>query len=326
MIGRRGEHAGDSIMKKLVCMLPLVLGAVVTNSAVAQDRIVTAASLFDRYDVNATWAQLPPGQTWGEGGTVGVATDGKGLVVALVRSAPYFRVFTTGGKFVKAWGAPGQFDHAHSVHFGPDGAVWATDPNIHLIYKFSPEGKLLMTLGKKGVAGDNLSHDTFNRPAGLAIAPNGDILIADGYGNSRVVQLDKDGKFIRIIGGKKGNGPGELQLPHAVSVDSAGRVVVADSANKRISIFDKDGTFLKSFAGPSRGGVTVTPDGTIYASDIYAAAVTVFKNDRIVDVIRVGARPHGMGVDPTTGDIYVASTDPDAPTITKASPKQSTSK
>jgi DNA-binding beta-propeller fold protein YncE len=308
-------------MNKAICRLTLVALTFVA-SPYAQDRIVTTASLFDRFDVNAKWAQLPPGFTWGEGGTVGVATDGKGLVIALVRSAPYFRVFTTEGRHLKGWGEPGQFDHAHSVHFGPDGAVWATDPNIHLIYKFSPEGKLLMTLGKRGVAGDNQSRDTFNRPAGLAIAPNGDIFVADGYGNSRIVQLDKDGKFIRIIGGRKGNGPGELQLPHAVSVDSAGRVIVADSANKRISIFSKDGTFLKSFPGVSRGGTAVTPDGTIYASDINAAAVTVFRDDRIVDVIRVGARPHGMGVDPTTGDIYVASTDPDVPNIIKASPKK----
>ena len=312
-------------MKKCMCVMLLVAGALVTG-VFAQDKIVTTASLFDRYDVNATWAQLPAGQSWGEGGTVGVATDGKGTVIALVRSAPYFREFTADGRFVKAWGEPGQFDHAHSVHFGPDGSVWATDPNIHVIYKFSPNGKLLMTLGKKGVAGDNTSRDTFNRPAGLAFAPNGDIFVADGYGNSRIVHLDKDGKLIKIIGGKKGNGPGELQLPHAVSVDSMGRIIVADSANKRISIFDKDGTFVTSFPGPSRGGTAVTLDGTMYASDIYAAAVTVFKNDRIVDVIRVGARPHGMGVDPTTGDIYVASTDPDVPNITKASPKKSASK
>src|SRR4029077_19763641 len=147
----------------------------------------------------------------------------------------------------------------------------------------------------------------------MAFAPNGDIFIADGYGNSRVVQLDKNGTYIRMFGGKKGTGPGELSLPHAVALDPAGRVVVADSANKRISIFNKDGSFATAFPGPGRGGIAVTPDGTIYVSDEFAGAVTVFKNDRIADVIRVGARPHGMGVDPTTGDIYVASTDPDVP-------------
>ena len=312
-------------MRKIALLAPFAVIALV-SPAFAQDRIVTSASLFDRYDVNAKWAKLPPGQTWGEGGTVGVATDGKGLVVALVRSAPYFRVFTTAGAFVRAWGEPGQFDHAHSVHVGPDGAVWATDPNIHLVYKFSPEGKLLMTLGKKGVAGDNQSRDAFNRPAGLAIAPNGDIFVADGYGNARIVQLDKNGTFIRMFGGRKGSGPGELSLPHAVALDPAGRIVVADSANKRIVIFNKDGSVAATFPGPGRGGIAVTPDGTIYSSDIYSGTVTVYKNDRIADVIRVGDRPHGMGVDPTTGDIYTASTDPDVPNIVKASPKAAAKK
>ena len=307
-------------MKKIVWLLPVAVLSM-PLPALAQDKIAVAASLFDRYDVNEKWAQLPPGQTWGEGGTVGVATDGKGLVIALVRSAPYFRVFTTAGKFVRAWGEPGQFDHAHSVHISPDGAIWATDPNIHLIYKFSPEGKLLMTLGKKGVAGDNMSRDAFNRPAGLAIAANGDIFVADGYGNARVVQLDKNGTFVRLFGGKKGSAPGELSLPHAVALDPAGRVVVADSANKRISIFNQDGSFATSFPGPGRGGIAVAPDGTIYASDIYAGVVTVFRNERIADVIKVGDRPHGIGLDVSTGDLYTASTDPEVPHITKASPK-----
>jgi DNA-binding beta-propeller fold protein YncE len=311
-------------MMKLVWQLLAVV--VCAAPGFAQDKIVTAASLFDRYDVNPDWARLPVGQTWGEGGTVGVTTDGKGLVIALVRSPPYFRVFTTAGAFIRAWGDPGQFDHAHSVHVGPDGAVWATDPNIHLIYKFSAEGKLLMTLGKRGVAGNNQSHDTFNRPAGLAFAANGDIFVADGYGNARIVQLDRDGVFIRMFGGRKGSGPGELSLPHAVAIDPAGRVVVADSANKRISIFNKDGSFATSFPGPGRGGIAVTPDGTIYASDIYAGVVTVFRNERIVDVIRVGDRPHGIGVDPTTDDIYAASTDPENPHITKISPKHAVAK
>src|SRR5262245_26003402 len=94
-------------------------------SALAQEsgvRNTATPSLFDRFDVNSKWAQLPAGQSWGEGGTVGVAADGKGQVIVLVRAAPYFRVFTTDGKPVAAWGEPGQFDHAHSVHFGSDGS------------------------------------------------------------------------------------------------------------------------------------------------------------------------------------------------------------
>jgi hypothetical protein len=163
----------------------LVAGAVVTGA-------FGQSSLFDKYDVNmAKWAQLPAAMPWG-GLTTWVAADGKGTVIVLVRKAPYFRVFTTDGKFVKSWGDEGLFNEAHSAHFDRDGFIWATDPNDHVVHKFSPDGKLLMTLGKKGVAGDNASHDTFNRPNAVAIASNGDIFVSDGYVNSRVVQFSKD--------------------------------------------------------------------------------------------------------------------------------------
>ena len=109
-----------------------------------------------------------------------------------------------------------------------------------------------MSLGKKGVAGDNASRDTFNRPNAVTVAANGDVFVSDGYVNSRIVQFSKDGKFIKIIGGTKGNAPGQLQLPHGIAIDSKGRLLVADSDNKRISVFDKDGKFLETWAAPCR--------------------------------------------------------------------------
>jgi DNA-binding beta-propeller fold protein YncE len=283
-------------------------------------RIVPTDSLFDRYTVEPKWGQLPSSQPWG-GVTTGVAVDGKGTVVVLVRTAPYFRVFTRDGRFVKAWGDAGAFGQPHSVHFGPDGGIWASDPNRHVVYKFSPEGKLLMTLGKSGVRGDNSSREAFTRPAGLTVARNGDVFVADGYVNSRIVHFDKNGTLVKIVGGKKGSGAGELSLPHAVAIDSKGQILVGDSDNKRIVVFNSEGGFVTSFPGPSRGGLVITPDDTLYASDVNAGVVTVFRNNQIADVIRVGTRPHGLDVDPATGDVYVASTTPDAPGVTKASPR-----
>ena len=283
-------------------------------------RIIPTDSLFDRYLVEPKWGHLPAGQPWG-GVTTGVAADGKGTVVVLVRAAPYFRVFRTDGTFVKAWGEAGAFGQPHSVHFGPDGGIWASDPNRNLVYKFSADGKLLMTLGT-GARGDNTSRDAFTRPAGLSIAKNGDVFVADGYVNSRIVHFDKNGKLLKIVGGTKGKGRGELSLPHAVAIDSKGQILVGDSDNKRIVVFDSAGTYVTSFAGPSRGGLVITPDDTLYASDVNAGVVTVFRDHQIVDVIRMGNRPHGMDVDPTTGDVYVASTVPDAPGVTKASPRR----
>jgi sugar lactone lactonase YvrE len=313
-------------MKKPVSLVVTAIGLVAFASGMSMAGLAaqqsTLASLFDRYDVKPNFGQVNGNPAWG-GLTSWVAADGKGSVIVMVRAVPYFRVFTTDGKPVKTWGDDKSlFNQAHSVHFAPDGSLWATDPDDHVVHKFSPDGKLLMTLGKKGMPGDDTARDAFNRPNAVGFGPNGDIYVSDGYVNSRIVQFTGDGKFVRIIGGKKGSKPGELQLPHGVVVDQQGRIIVADSDNKRLSVFSKDGTFVKTLAAPSRGGLVLTPDGTLYVSDVNAGAVTVFKNDQIFDVIKVEGRPHGLSVDPVTGDVYTSSSVGTAPNVTKASLKK----
>ena len=113
-----------------------------------------------------------------------------------------------------------------------------------------------------------------------------------------------------------------MQVPHGVAIDRQGRVIVADSDNKRLAVFDRDGRFVKNVAAPSRGGLVVTADETIYVSDVNCGAVTVIRNDQIVDVIKVDGRPHGLSVDPATGDVYTSSTNFDQPNVTKVSPKK----
>ena len=303
---------------KMPAIAAALLAAVLCSAVLRAQS--TLGSLFDRYDVKASFAGLA-GAGWGAS-TTSVAADGKGQVIVMVRAVPYFRVFTPDGKPVKTWGDAGLFNLAHSVHVAPDGALWASDPQAHVVHKFSPDGKLLMTLGKKGVAGDDTSRDAFNQPNGLGFAPNGDVFVSDGYVNSRVVQFTADGKFVRIIGGKKGSAPGELQIPHGVAIDPQGRIIVADSDNKRLSIFDKEGRFLKVIAAPSRGGLATTPDGTIYVSDVNAGVVTLIRNDQIVDVIKVEGRPHGLSVDPSNGDVYTSSTNASNWNVTRASVKK----
>jgi hypothetical protein len=161
------------------------------------------------YKVDSNWAQLPGGTTW-NGSTSWITADGKGNVLVLVRTAPYFRLFTRDGKFVKAWGEDGLFQNAHSLTIDSQGFFWVTDAASHVVHKFSPDGRLLMTLGKKGVVGDNTSRDGFNQPNHVAVARNGDIYVSDGYQNSRVVHFSGNGQFVRIIGGVKGSQPGEL--------------------------------------------------------------------------------------------------------------------
>ena len=224
--------------------------------------------------------------------------------MVLVRTAPYFRVFTRDGRFVKAFGDDGLFESAHSVTIDGQGFLWVTDSAAHVVHKFSPDGRVLMTLGKKGVAGDNTSRELFNQPNHVAIAPNGDIYVSDGYVNARVVHFSSTGQFVRMIGGVKGSAPGQLQLPHGVALDSRGRILVNDSDNKRVSVFDRDGKYVESWPFPSRGGIAVAADDTVYVSDVNVGIVNILRNGKLVDSVSAD-RAHGMGID-TDGAIYVS--------------------
>lgn len=256
------------------------------------------------FTVDNEWAQLPPGMTW-DASTTDVAADGEGNVVVLVRTAPFFRVFNRDGDFIKAWGDAELFGQAHSVLFDHEGYLWATDAVDHIVYKFDADGELVMTLGQRGVSGDNASTDAFNRPNHVAVAPTGDIYVSDGYTNSRIVHFDPSGEFVRIIGGTEGSEPGQLQLPHGVAIDSAGSILVSDSANQRVSVFDKDGNFVETWDVPSRGAMVITGDDTVYVSDVNAGSVAVLRDGELVETIPVLGRPHGLTID-SDGTLYAA--------------------
>jgi sugar lactone lactonase YvrE len=196
----------------------------------------------------------------------------------------------------------------------------------HVVVKFSPDGKVLMTLGKPGVAG--ATDDTFNQPSDVAIAPNGDIFVADGHGgdsNARIVKFSKDGKFIKTWG-KKGSAPGEFDVPHGLAFDSQGRLFVADRSNNRIQIFDQDGKFIAEwtqFGRPS--GIFIDANDTLYVAD---HASTAKLNPGVKRGIRIGSAKDGtvrayipgLGADPESysvgegvaadaaGNIYMAET------------------
>ena len=284
------------------------LARIVFTGVLASLSLLGSASGFAQsagtYSVDADWVQLPEGMEW-NGSISWITPDGKGNVLVLVRAAPYFRLFTKDGQFVRAWGMEGEFESPHSVTFDSEGLLWATDSSGHVAYKYSSEGEILMTLGERGVAGDNTFHDLFDQVNHLAFGPDGDIYVSDGYGNSRVVHFTKEGEFVRIIGGAEGSAPGELLVPHGVAVDSGGRILVNDSDNQRISVFAKDGGFVETWPFPSRGGIVVTADDTVYISDVNAGAVNIVRNGELVDSIPVDARAHGLGVD-TDGTIYVS--------------------
>ncbi len=163
----------------------------------------------------------------------------------------------------------------HAVVPDKDGNIWivdgqAKDGKGNQVVKLSPDGsKVLLTLGKAGASGKGL--DEFDQPTSVAIAPNGDIFVAEGhaptFGNSRIMKFDKAGKFIKTFG-HVGSGDGEFKSPHVITFDSQGRLFVADRSNSRVDIFDQDGKFLaawKQFGRPS--GIWIDKNDVLYVAD-----------------------------------------------------------
>lgn len=259
------------------------------------------------------WGQLPAPLKWGE--VPNVAIDPKGTVFVFTRTEPPVVELTQAGKLVKTWGQ-GMFVWPHGIRFDRDGNLWITDGradkgNGQMVYKMTTDGsKVLMTLGTKGVSGDGPNE--FNGVTDVAIAPNGDIFVADGHVNSRIVKFSKDGKFIKEWG-KKGSGPGEFNLPHSIVFDSRGRLLVADRSNKRIQLFDQNGTFLeewKQFGEAS--GLYIFPDDTLYVTDWQekkAIFIGSAKDGSIHETIEGLTLAEGLTVD-KQGSIYAAETLP----------------
>ncbi|HYL34571.1 MAG TPA: peptidyl-alpha-hydroxyglycine alpha-amidating lyase family protein [Bryobacteraceae bacterium] len=235
------------------------------------------------YHTVTGWAQLPDGRKWGS--TAGVDVGPAGNIWAYDRcganscaDSPLDPIleFDKSGKVLRHFGA-GLFVQPHGFFVDKSGNVWVTDDQAAKdkskglqVFKFSPDGKVLMTLGTKGVSGEG--PDAFGAPTDVVVAPNGDIFVSDGHQgcncpNARIVKFSKDGKFIKAFG-KKGSGPGEFDGPHALAFDSKGRLFVGDRSNNRIQIFDQDGNFIAAwtqFGRPS--GIFIDKRDTLYVTD-----------------------------------------------------------
>jgi sugar lactone lactonase YvrE len=226
------------------------------------------------------WAKMPEGRTWGATSAVDVARDGKSIWVGercgantcAGSSLPAILRFDESGRLTKSFGA-GVIIWPHGIHVDRGGNVWVTDARSrdgkgNQVFKFSPDGKLLLTLGKAGVSGEG--PDVFNQPSDVVVGPSGEIFVADGHDdntNARIVKFSKEGKFIKTWG-KRGSAAGEFDTPHGLAFDSRGRLFVADRGNNRIQIFDQEGKFLeewKQFSRPS--GIYIDRNDVIYVAD-----------------------------------------------------------
>lgn len=167
------------------------------------------------------------------------------------------------GNLVRKWGGD-IITLKHEVRC-LNNKIFITDIGSHQIHQFDLEGNLISSWGIKGEAGTD--HLRFNKPTDIALAPNGDYYVSDGYKNNRVVCLDANGKY-KFEWGKKGTAAGEFQIPHNIGVDKTGRVYVADRKNGRVQIFEGDGAFVTSWDWFSRPfAIFIASDGNIYVTD-----------------------------------------------------------
>jgi DNA-binding beta-propeller fold protein YncE len=285
--------------------------ATLIAGVLAGARIVHSQSAAP-YRLVADWGQLPGGENWGQ--VPGMAIDKRGRIYAFRRGEPPIVELDSDGRVVKKWGEK-LFVWPHGIRIDASGALWVTDGRARegrgqQIFKYSPDGRLLLTIGTAGISGDG--PDTFNGPCDVAVAENGDVFIADGHVNARVVKYSPDGKFLKSWG-KKGSGPGEFNVPHTIVIDARGRVLVGDRSNKRIQIFDQEGTFLEQWTHlGSPSGMFIDPTDTLYVVDYndQKGVMIASARDGTLRYKLDEAVAEGVAVD-RDGSIYVGETVPE---------------
>lgn len=294
----------------------LLLGA---HAALAQQPPVAP------YDEVTAWGPVPAdaGNEWEP---ARVDTDAQGRVYVLRRSSPSIFVLEPSGRVLRSF-ADRMFVWAHGMHVDRKGNVWATDCSIgagsvaylrkpdpealaaghgHQVYKFSPKGTLLMTLGTGGRPGTGPGQ--FHCPSDVIVAKDGHVFVADGHGgdmtHARILKFSKGGTLVKTWG-TRGKGPGEFAAPHALAFDSRGRLFVGDRGNKRIQVFDQDGRFIEQFtAFGDPSGIAITADDTMFVTDTGPKVIYVgsAKTGQVTGVIP-GVWAEGIAAD-AAGNVY----------------------
>jgi DNA-binding beta-propeller fold protein YncE len=278
------------------------------------------------YETIAGWAKLPEGRTWGSTSAVEIDKDGVSIWVAercqqnscTGSSLAAILKFDASGNLVKSFGA-GILNFPHGIHVDRDGNVWVTDGqdnrprgrrgeppppppadlstiNGHQVFKFSPEGQLLMTLGTKGGVRDT---GFFWQPNDVLVAPDGNIFVAEGHSSAagsvaRVLKFDRTGKLIKTFGTFGSGGPLEFDQPHALAMDSRGRLFVGDRSNNRIQILDQEGNHLETWYQFSRpSGIYIDAQDRIYVADSESGSVGNGRPRTWTRGIRIGSARDG---------------------------------
>lgn len=292
------------------------------------------------YEAQDLWAKLPDGWSWTE--VTAVATDSQDRVYVFNRGEHPVILFDRNGVFLSSWGE-GVFARPHGIFIGPDDSVYCTDDLDHTVRKFTPDGKLLFTLGTSGRPSDtgatSIDYRTIRRagapfyfPTNVALSPSGELYVSDGYGNARIHKFSAQGELL-ISWGEPGAGPGQFYVPHGIAVDRQGTVYVADRENSRLQLFSPVGKYISEWnhiARPcqvfidSRDDVYVAelgyragmwPGTTAPTADATGGRVSIFGPDGQLKARWGGGEdpcaagdffaPHDVWVD-SLGEIYIS--------------------
>lgn len=263
-----------------------LLAAVLTSVSFAQERDNRFNPSRD-FTIDNDFFKMQSGRPIGSTAGISISPDGKSIWVfdrcgandCVGSDLDPIMQFDLDGNQLASFGSQ-MFVRPHGLHIDFEGNVWVTDGEGpdgedprrdgkgHQVFKFSPEGNVLMTLGKPGVAGDG--NYEFNQPSSVLVAPDGNIFVGDGHGgasNSRIMKYSASGEFLTSWG-SQGSGPGEFAVPHDLAMDSSGRIFVGDRGNNRVQIFDQDGNFIKEwpqFGRPS--GLFIDDNDMLYVTD-----------------------------------------------------------
>lgn len=258
------------------------------------------------YQLVKDWPSLPADYTLGNPTGIGIDTAQNIVIFHRAdREWPLFRSMPSTfiarntilildsqiGKILNNWG-DSLFIMPHGLTVDNQNNIWVTDVGLHQVFKFSHEGKLLMKLGIANVPGNDSLH--FDRPTDIAVTPSGDFYVSDGYRNSRVVKFSASGQYL-FEWGKKGDGPGAFDIPHAIDLDNKGQVYVADRENSRLQVFDSAGRFITEYKNNHAGKIySVTVDKTnahVFATDY----ITNYINPKGSDIILFDSTGNRLG-------------------------------
>jgi DNA-binding beta-propeller fold protein YncE len=264
--------------------------------------LLTVASVFPchseeaipklNYEAVPDFFQLPAGEHFVE--VAGVAVNSKGHIYVFHRGKHPLMEFDASGKFLRSI-ADDLFVTAHTVRVDTEDNIWTTDVGAHIVLKLSPDGRVLLSLGRMRMPGDDVLH--FNQPTDVALDGEGNIYVADGEGNSRVLKFNKYGNVL-LGWGIKGSGPGQFDLPHSIAVDGD-LVYVGDRENGRIQIFDLNGRYLREWKLGHPFGLFITPDHFIYMSDAIAGRILkINREGKVVGMLEGPAPDKGRHFDP----------------------------